>query len=97
MIKRETAKDGSVKLTFVQQYEEGKPAVFVLGDFNNWEPSATKLVKRANGTASASITVSAGQKVRFRYRNADGLWFNDEAADAYEAGDAGEQDSVVVA
>lgn len=97
MVKREAAKGNKVKLTFVQQYNEGKPAVYVLGDFNNWDPAADKLVKRANGTASASITVDAGEKVRFRYRDVDGNWFNDEAADGYEKGEAGEENSVVTA
>lgn len=94
MIKRENAKDGKVKLTFVQQYDEKSP-IYVLGDFNEWSPIATKLVKRTNGTASATITVDGNQKIRFRYRNGEGVWFNDEAADAYEAGEAGDPNSIV--
>lgn len=94
MIKRENAKDGKVKLTFVQKYAESAP-VYVLGDFNHWSPTTNKLVKRTNGTASATITVDANQKVRFRYRNSDGVWFNDEAADAYEQGEAGAPNSIV--
>ena len=96
MVKREEVKGGKVKLTFVQPVDESKPVVFVLGDFNQWSPSATKLVKRANGTASASVTVEAGQKLRFRYRSGDGLWFNDESADIYEKGEAGDEDCVLI-
>lgn len=97
MVKREATKDGKVKLTFVQQYDESKPALFVLGDFNNWDPAATKLVKRTNGTCSASITVAAGEEIRFRYRDADGAWSNDEAADTYATGEAGAENSIVIA
>ncbi|MFN8445269.1 MAG: isoamylase early set domain-containing protein [Caldilineaceae bacterium] len=94
MIKREKTKDGKIKLTFVQQYSEQAP-VFVLGDFNSWDPSATKLLKRTNGTASATVTVDPNQKIRFRYRSAEGIWFNDEAADTYEKGEAGDPNSII--
>jgi len=98
MIKRQNSKSNDqVKLTFVQPYEENKPRIFVAGDFNEWTPAATPLIKRSNGTVSASITVDAGQRVCFRYFTEDGTWFNDEAADHYEPGEFGEDNSVVVA
>ena len=96
MLKRELINKGKqVKLTFVQPHDGTKANVSVVGDFNNWDPNANKLVKRTNGTASTSVTLDAGRKIHFRYHTADGVWFNDEAADAYEAGDAGEDNSVV--
>ncbi len=96
MVKREEINKGKqVKLTFVQPHDGAKSTVSVVGDFNNWDPNATKLVKRANGTTSASVTLDAGQKVRFRYRTADGVWFNDEAAEVYEVGEAGVENSIV--
>jgi hypothetical protein len=98
MIKRQPVKSGNqVKLTFVQPYDETKPRTFVVGSFNEWSPTATPLVKRSNGTASASITVDAGAEVHFRYYTEAGAWFNDEAADSYEQGSFGEDNSVVVA
>ncbi|MEZ4673278.1 MAG: isoamylase early set domain-containing protein [Caldilineaceae bacterium] len=98
MIKKQIVKSSSqVKLTFVQPYDESKPRTFVVGDFNDWTPAINPLVKRSNGTASASITVKAGECVRFRYYTEDGAWFNDEAADSYEPGEFGEDNSVVVA
>ena len=97
MIKREVQKkDNKVKLTFVQPYEPTQSAISLVGDFNNWDPKANKLVKRANGTASVSLTVDAGQKRLFRYVREDGTWFNDEAADAYELGEHGTENCVVV-
>lgn len=97
MIKRQSVKSSKqVKLTFVQPYEEGKPRTYVAGDFNNWEPMDIPLVKRSNGTMSASVTVEQGQKVQFRYYAEDGTWFNDEAADTYEPGEFGADNSVVI-
>jgi hypothetical protein len=53
------------------------------------------LIKRSNGTMSASVTLNAGQKVRFRYYRADGHWFNDEAAESYEVGEHGAENSII--
>jgi 1,4-alpha-glucan branching enzyme len=96
MIKKEKLNGGKeIKVTFVQPYQPNQPAVSVRGDFNNWQSDVLKLAKRSNGTASASVTLQAGQKVRFRYYQADGKWFNDEAADAYEVGEHGAEDCIV--
>lgn len=97
MIKKQTIKkNNQVKLTFVQPYDATKPKTFVLGDFNEWQPKGKQLVKRSNGTTSVSITVEPGQRVRFRYCTEDGKWFNDEAADAYEPSEFGEDNSIVI-
>ena len=98
MIKRQAVKGKSqVKLTFVQPYEANRPRTYVVGDFNDWTPVSTPLIKRTNGTTSASVVVASGERVRFRYYTEDGQWFNDEAADCYEPGEFGADNSVVVA
>ncbi len=97
MIKRQNSKSNNqVKLTFVQPYDASKPRTYVAGDFNDWTPTTTPLIKRTNGTASASVTVEAGQRICFRYFTEDGAWFNDKAADQYEPGEFGEDNSVIV-
>lgn len=96
MIKREIVKKtNQVKLTFIQPYDETKARTYVVGDFNNWTPKTHPLVKRTNGTMSASVTLEPGQCVRFRYYTADGAWFNDDAADRYEPGEHGAENCVV--
>jgi 1,4-alpha-glucan branching enzyme len=97
MLKRESAENGQkVKLSFVIAHNPEQGRVSVVGDFNEWDPNATKLVKRANNTRSASIVVDAGQRYAFRYRTEDGEWFNDDAADAYESNEHGTENSIVV-
>ncbi len=102
MIKREILKaTNQVKLTFIQpvniQLVNGSPApVSVVGDFNSWNPKANPLIKRSNNTASASIILPVGQSVRFRYVTGQGVWFNDEKADAYEPGEHGEENCLVL-
>ena len=95
MIKRANEGDGKVKVTFVLPYEQGQPAVSVVGDFNNWDAAANKLVKRVNGTCSVSVTLAAGKTYRFRYYNADGVWSNDSEADGYEVSEHGSENCLL--
>jgi hypothetical protein len=52
--------------------------------------------KRSNGTLSASVALDKGQRVRFRYFAASGEWFNDEGADAYEPGEFGAENGILL-
>lgn len=71
----------AVKVTFTLPTTEFDQPVSVLGDFNGWDPFATPLKKRSNGTRSAVVEVPAGSAVRFKYLSADGRWFCDPDAD----------------
>jgi len=95
MIKRTNESDSKVKVTFVLPYEQGQPAVSVVGDFNNWDAAANKLVKRSNGTCSVSVTLDAGKTYRFRYYSADGVWSNDSEADGYEVSEHGSENCLL--
>jgi 1,4-alpha-glucan branching enzyme len=71
---------GSVRVTFVLPAAEPAGAVSVVGDFNDWNPYAHPLRKRANGIRSAVVTLPAGTTLRFRYLADGGVWFDDDAA-----------------
>jgi hypothetical protein len=77
--------DGMVKVTFSLPPNEPVGAVSVVGDFNNWDPSAHPLRARSNQTRSASVRVPAGSTLRFRYLAEGGMWFDDETIPAGEA------------
>ena len=70
--------DGMIKVTFSLPASEPAGAVSVVGDFNNWDPSAHPLRARSNQTRSASVTVPTGSTLRFRYLAEGGRWFDDE-------------------
>jgi hypothetical protein len=93
MLEMSCAEDGEhVVVTFqVPPSEVG--ALSVVGDFNNWDPSATPLRPSADGY-TASVTVRPG-RYRFRYLAAGGFWFNDEAAHDWIDNGHGGTDSVV--
>ena len=76
--------NGSVRVTFALPADEPCGAVSVVGDFNDWNPFAHPLRRRANGTRSAAVTVQAGSKLSFRYLAEGGVWFDDETAPAQD-------------
>jgi 1,4-alpha-glucan branching enzyme len=75
-------RDGAVRVTFALPAEEPPGAVSVVGDFNDWNPFAHPLRRRANGNRTAAVTVPAGSMLHFRYLAEGGVWFDDESAPA---------------
>lgn len=69
---------GTVRVTFALPAAEPAGAVSVVGDFNDWDPFAHPLRKRANGVRSAVVTVQAGSTLNFRYLAEGGIWFDDD-------------------
>jgi 1,4-alpha-glucan branching enzyme len=69
-----------VRVTFVLPADEPPGAVSVVGDFNDWNPFAHPLRRRANGTRSTAVSVPAHSTLRFRYLAEGGVWFDDETA-----------------
>jgi 1,4-alpha-glucan branching enzyme len=94
MIRRTTAGSDELKITFAVPADLGP--VSVVGDFNEWDPAETPLKPRSNGTRSAVLRLPAGSRYRFRYLASDGYFFDDEAADAYEANGFGDTHSVLL-
>ena len=72
---------GTVRVTFVLPAVEPAGAVSVVGDFNDWNPYAHPLRKRANGVRSAVVILPAGTTLRFRYLAQGGVWFDDDTAE----------------
>lgn len=96
MIKRSKGPAGSVKVTFVLSFEECDRPVSVVGDFNGWDPLATPLRKRSNGTRSASVELPAGASYRFRYLADGGIWLGDQDAESNVHGDSWSDDLILV-
>jgi hypothetical protein len=77
-------RDGSIRVTFALPADEPAGAVSVVGSFNDWNPFAHPLRRRANRTRSAAVTVQAGTTLHFRYLAEGGVWFDDETLPARE-------------
>jgi len=76
-----TASDASIaKIQFVLPDDVHTGPVSAVGSFNDWTPGVHKLVRRANGTRTVSVSLPVGQEVRFRYLGSGGFWFDDPEA-----------------
>ena len=74
-----------VRVTFVLPADAPDGAVSVVGNFNNWNPFAHPLRRRANGTRSTAVSVPASSTLRFRYLAEGGVWFDDETAESRDS------------
>ncbi len=93
--RRRISGSNTVKVSFILTADDSRLPASVVGDFNDWDPESDPMVRRSNGTFSAVVSLVAGATYRFRYRSADGTWFNEEAADGYEANVHGSTDCLV--
>jgi 1,4-alpha-glucan branching enzyme len=80
--------DDKIRVTFALPLSEPAGEVSVVGDFNDWNPHAHQLRKRANQMRSVSVTVPTGSTLRFRYLAEGGHWFDDETVPARDDRDA---------
>ena len=95
MIRRAPVKGtDTVKVTFTVPRDGHVEPMAVVGNFNDWDPTANPLAQRGEA-CTATVVVGSGRRYAFRYLAGGGEWFNDEAADAYESNGMGEDNSVV--
>lgn len=73
-------KTSRAKVRFVLPDDIHDGPVSAVGTFNDWTPGKHKLIRRANGTRSVTLTVEPGQELRFRYLGSGGHWFDDPEA-----------------
>ena len=80
-------------MDFVVDHAPHQPVALV-GTFNDWDPDGHVLHENGDGALSITLTLPAGQTFEFRYRDGNGRWFNDEAADDYVDNGRGETNGV---
>ena len=83
-----------VKVTFSIPVEWLDCGASVVGDFNDWDPTATPLRKKG-AVRAASIVLDPGRSYAFRYLDVHGRWHNDPGADDTVANAFGGTDSVI--
>jgi 1,4-alpha-glucan branching enzyme len=93
--RRKISGSNTVKVSFILPADDSRLPASVVGDFNDWDPGVDPMVRRSNGTYSAVVPLVADATYHFRYRSDDGSWFNDDAADGYEANVHGSTDCLV--
>ncbi|OHD72025.1 MAG: hypothetical protein A2177_06960 [Spirochaetes bacterium RBG_13_68_11] len=95
MLRREKSAGGKVKVTFSMPALEGVTTLYLVGSFNDWSNTATPLVRGADGGWSVALTLEAGWAYQYRFRDQEGGWHNDWAADSYVPNEFNSENSVV--
>lgn len=87
------------KVTFRLPSEAAPEAekVFLVGEFNNWDPQATPMTRLKNGDFKVVLDLEPGHEYAYRYLIEGQVWENDWSADKYDpCAFAGGENSVVV-
>lgn len=57
---------------------------YILGSFNNWDPTSTRMKKLVkDGSFSVIVDLEVGKEYEFKYLLDGEHWLNDNAADKY--------------
>lgn len=86
------------KVTFTVNADliNGAKEVALLGEFNNWDPSAYNMRKLKDGSFTKTIELEVGNEYQFRYLVDGERWINEPDADKFiHSGVAAEENSVV--
>lgn len=87
------------KVTFRLLKDETNVAdtVHVVGEFNDWNTTATPMKKTSAGNFSVTVDLNCSQEYQYRYLLNNETWMNDPAADSYVfVPDVGTDNSVVI-
>jgi 1,4-alpha-glucan branching enzyme len=96
MIRKSYSKTGrACRVTFRLPAETKATKAAVLGDFNDWQPGAHPLVRRKDGSLSATLNLASGRTYRFRYLLNGESWANEPDADGYAPNRFGTDDSLL--
>ncbi len=86
-LKKKFLKNKSVcRVTFKVSKEVAKTAkmIHVVGDFNNWDRSASPMKHSKEGSFTAAIDLETGRTYQFRYLLDEDRWENENEADRQE-------------
>lgn len=87
--------DGRYEVTFDLPGDLDVERAAVVGEFNDWDESATPMTRQRDGRLAATVSLEPGRSYRFRYHLGEDRWENDWSADDYVPNDFGGSDSLV--
>ncbi len=88
-------KKGVVKVTFELPSDVQAHEAVVVGEFNNWDPAATPLKRKKDGSFSAALNLESGKEYRYKFYLDGGRWENDPNPDRLVPNIFGTQDSLL--
>jgi len=89
--------DNICKVTFrlPKEATNGAQVVTIVGDFNDWSPTKSKMKKLKNGDFTLTLSLACNREYRFRYLIDANRWENDWFAEKYVPNTFGSEDSVI--
>ena len=93
--KRRFKKENTVRVTFSLPAGVVRDDAYVLGDFNDWQPSHA-LSRQKDGTWRVTIPLEPGRAYEFRYFVDGSRWLNEAEADRTERNPYGDDNSVIM-
>ncbi|MBN2376422.1 MAG: isoamylase early set domain-containing protein [Sedimentisphaerales bacterium] len=81
------------QVTFTCKVNSEAQAVYLVGDFNDWQPTVGKMNEVKNGTFKKKMKLTPGN---YQYKFiVDGVWFNDPNAEEQTMNPYGTLNSIV--
>jgi 1,4-alpha-glucan branching enzyme len=97
MLKKKYVSDGKIcKVTFILSSQIDVKSAVLVGDFNNWDKTATPMKQAKDGHWQAEVELEAGQEYQYRYFINEEEWQNDKDADKFAVHPYGGENSAVV-
>jgi len=96
MLKKYTYPGGErCRIWFYLPAEVDAEEANLVGDFNQWDETATPMKQKKDGTFYIALTLDTGKTYQFRYLLDHKRWENDWNADDYVRTEMGVENSVV--
>lgn len=89
------SKKGVVKVTFELPSDVKAEQAVIVGEFNNWDPSATPMKRKKDGSFSTAINLESGKEYRYKFYLDGKRWENDPHPDRLVPNIFGTQDSLL--
>ncbi len=85
-----------VTFRFPKEAADNVKKVTIVGEFNDWDESATPMKRLKTGAFTATMELMTGRAYQYRYLLDDGKWENDWEADQYVPTPYGDDENSVV-
>jgi 1,4-alpha-glucan branching enzyme len=96
MLIKQNAKQNVVQVTFSLPAQVQGEKVYLVGDFNNWDETATLMKREKDGSFVLTLELETGREYQFRYLVNNEEWHNDWHADKYVPNPYSGDNSVIV-
>ncbi|WNO08456.1 isoamylase early set domain-containing protein [Teredinibacter sp. KSP-S5-2] len=85
-----------VKFTVPKDQVSEANKVCIVGEFNDWDTSATEMTRLKSGAFTATLELDKDKDHQFRYLVDENYWINEEDADGFVPSNIGSEQNCVI-